>query len=181
MNTSPVAREYAKALFMLASRNRTIDQVSEELDAVTRLVESDPRLKNFLLAPSLSTEARMESVGRALQGRVGQDLYRFMMVLISKRRQDSLAQINIAYRDELDRHYNRIEVAVESAVELTEPERESLVKRLSKQLERQVVLHSSINPRLLGGLVCRIGDTVFDGSLRRRFQLLAEQMLKAKI
>jgi F-type H+-transporting ATPase subunit delta len=117
----------------------------------------------------------------ALSGKVSEELLKFILVLIQKRRQDYLAGICTSYHEELNRFYNRVEVFIESAVDLTDKEQNALVTRLSEHLERKVVAKAEVNPDLLGGLVCRIGDVVYDGSLRRQIQQLSIKMLKAKI
>lgn len=181
MRTSPVSKEYAKALFLLARREGKLDEIGDELESFNALVESNKPIKNFLLAPQLSAETKVEMLKHALSGKVSEELLKFLLVLIQKRRQDHLAGICTSYHEELNRFYNRVEVFIESAVDLTDKEQNTLVTRLSEHLERKVVAKAEVNPGLLGGLVCRIGDVVFDGSLRRQIQQLSIQMLKAKI
>ncbi|MFH1069931.1 MAG: ATP synthase F1 subunit delta [Candidatus Glassbacteria bacterium] len=181
MITSTVAREYAKALFQLAKQTDRLDELAGELNAFTALVRADRSIRNFLSAPSLSMEKRITSLKKVLAGRVSDQFLKFVLVLCSKRRQDQLEGICASYHLELDRYYNRIEVLVHSAVELSETECRSLTDKLAGQLKRKIVLRASVDRNLLGGMVCRIGDVVYDGSLRRRMQRLSEQMLKAKI
>jgi len=109
---------------------------------------------------------------------VDEHLFKFLQVLIDKRRQDLLAGIYRAYTDQVNQHYNRVEAFASSAVELTEKERSSLIDSLSKHLDLSVMLKTSVDPGLLGGLVCRIGDTVYDGSLRGKLDRLGQQILK---
>ena len=181
MRTSAVSKEYAKALFLLARRQDKLDEICAELDSFNHLVESNKQIKNFLLAPQLSAETKVKALKKALSGRVSEELFKFLLVLTEKRRQDYLSSICASYHDELNRFHNQVEVSVESAVDLTENEKDKLVTRLSEHLKRKVVARVKVNPGLLGGLVCRIGDVVYDGSLRRRVQRLSMQMLKAKI
>lgn len=181
MRTSSVSKEYAKALFLLAKREGKLDEIGDELESFNALVESNKPIKNFLLAPQISAETKVEMLKHALSGKVSEELLKFILVLIQKRRQDHLAGICTSYHEELNRFYNRVEVFIESAVDLTDKEQNALVTRLSEHLERKVVAKAEVNPGLLGGLVCRIGDVVFDGSLRRQIQQLSIKMLKAKI
>lgn len=181
MRTSSVSKEYAKALFLLAKREGKLDEIGDELESFNALVESNKPIKNFLLAPQINAETKVEMLKHALSGKVSEELLKFILVLIQKRRQDHLAGICTSYHEELNRFYNRVEVFIESAVDLTDKEQNALVTKLSEHLERKVVAKAEVNPGLLGGLVCRIGDVVFDGSLRRQIQQLSIQMLKAKI
>ena len=178
MSTSPAEKEYAKALFMLARHTDKIEKIAEEFAAVVELVESNRQVKYFLLAPHLSTKKKHRLLKTAFEGRVDEHLFKFLQVLIDKRRQELLAGIYKAYTDQVDQHFNRVEAFATSAVELTEKERDSLIAGLSKHLDRSVLLRASVDPGLLGGLVCRIGDTVYDGSLRGRLTRLGEQILK---
>lgn len=178
MNTSAAEKEYAKALFMLAERTGKIDKIAGEYAAVVELIESNRKVKYFLLAPQLSAEKKHRLLKVALEGRVDEHLFKFLQVLIDKRRQDLLAGIYRAYNDQVNQHYNRVEAFASSAVELTEKERSSLIDSLSKHLELSVMLKTSVDPGLLGGLVCRIGDTVYDGSLRGKLDRLGQQILK---
>jgi F-type H+-transporting ATPase subunit delta len=181
MRTSAVSKEYAKALFLLAKRKGKLDEIGTELDSFNQLVESNKPIKNFLLAPQLSAETKVKALKQALSGRVSQELFKFLLVLTEKRRQDYLSSICASYHDELNKFHNQVDVFIESAVDLTEKEKDKLVTRLSEHLKRKVVARLKVNPGLLGGLICRIGDMVYDGSLRRRIQRLSMRMLKAKI
>ena len=181
MITSTVAREYAKALFQFAKQTDKLDAIGAELDSFTALVKSDRRIRNFLLAPSLAMEKRIASLKKAFSGRVSEQFLKFLLVLCIKRRQDQLEGICTAYNENLYRYYRRIEVIVDSAVELSEAESRLLADMLAARLERTVVIKATVDRNLLGGLVCRIGDVVYDGSLRRKLVRLSEQMLKAKL
>ena len=169
MTTSPAEKEYAKALFMLARRTDKIEKIAEEFAAVVELVESNPQL---------STKKKHRLLKTAFEGRLDEHLFKFLQVLIDKRRQDLLAGIYQAYTEQVNEHFNRVEAFAASAVELTEKERDSLIAGLSKHLDRSVLLEASVDPGLLGGLVCRIGDMVYDGSLRGKLIRLGEQILK---
>ena len=181
MNISSVSKEYAKALFLLGKQTGKLDEIEEELNGFNELVERQRPLKNFLLTPQLSAESKVEALKKALSGRVSPELMKFLLVLTEKRREDQLPGICASYREELNHFNKRLEVRVESAVELTGEEKEGLRAGLSKQLDLKVIVHASVDTWLIGGLVCHIGDTVYDGSIRRRIQRLANQMLKAKI
>ena len=181
MITSSISKEYAKALFLLARREGNLDEIGSELESFNALVETSKPIKNFLLAPQLSTETRIQALKHALSGNVSGELFKFLLVLTQKRRLDYLAGICASYHEELNKFYKQVDVSIESAVDLTEKEKNTLVTGLSEHLKRKVVAKVKVNPGLLGGLICRIGDVVYDGSIRRRVQRLSSQMLKAKI
>jgi F-type H+-transporting ATPase subunit delta len=178
MSTSAAEKEYAKALFMLARRTDKIDKIAEEFGALVELVERNKPVKYFLLAPQVCAEKKHRMLKAALAGRVDEHLFKFLQVLVDKRRQDLLPGIYEAYTDQVNEHFNRVEAFATTAVELTAKEREALTEKLAEHLERSVMLRLRVDPGLLGGLVCRIGDTLYDGSLRGKLDRLGEQILK---
>ncbi|MEA2062538.1 MAG: F0F1 ATP synthase subunit delta [Gemmatimonadota bacterium] len=178
MITSAAEKEYAKALFMLALRTDKIDTIGEEFAELVQLVEGNRTIKNFLLAPQLSAKKKHRLIKTAFEGRIDKHLFKFLQVLIDKRRQDLLTGIYEAYTGQVNEHYNRVEVSASSAVELTGEEREALKSKFSRHLDRTVVIKTTVDPSLLGGLVCQIGDKVLDGSLRGKLERMGRQILK---
>lgn len=181
MRTTTVSKEYARALFMLARREDKLDQVGAQLAAFIELVRAHELVGKFLLAPQIGTKTKVEVLRKALTGKLGTEVIKFLLVTCVKRRLDQLEAIGADYGELLNRHYNRLKVTVTSAIALTESEQKSLAGKISAHLKQEVVIKAGVDSSLVAGLVCRIGDVVYDGSLRRRIQLLSNQMLKAKI
>ncbi len=181
MRTTTVSKEYARALFMLARREEKLDQIGAELAAFIELARTNELVGSFLLAPQISTKTKVEVLRKALTGRLGPETIKFLLVTCTKRRLDQLEAIGAAYEGLLNKHYNRLEVTATSAKALTDSERKSLADKIAAHLKQEVMIKASVDSSLIAGLVCRIGDVVYDGSMRRRIQLLSNQMLKAKI
>ena len=181
MRTTTVSKEYARALFMLARREEKLDQVGAELAAFIELVRTNKLVGSFLLAPQIGTKTKVEVLRKALTGKLGPEIIKFLLVTCVKRRLDQLEAIGADYEGLLNKHYNRIEVTAASARKLTDSEIKSLADKIAAHLKQEVVIRASVDDSLIAGLVCRIGDVVYDGSMRRRIQLLSNQMLKAKI
>jgi F-type H+-transporting ATPase subunit delta len=85
--------------------------------------------------------------------------------------------IAASYHDLLDEVEGRVHAAVTVAREPDEADRAAVTQHLAKSLGKEVVPHFSVNPALLGGVVVRVGDTVLDGSVRRRLATLRARML----
>ncbi len=181
MRTTTVSKEYARALFMLARREDKLDQVGAELAAFIQLVRTHKLVGEFLLAPQISTVTKIEVLRKALTGKLGPEVVKFLLVTCTKRRLDQLEAIGADFKQLLNKHYNRLQVTAISAKALTDSEKKSLADKIAAHLKQEVVIRASVDSSLVAGLVCRIGDVVYDGSLRRRIQLLSKQMLKAKI
>jgi F-type H+-transporting ATPase subunit delta len=88
-----------------------------------------------------------------------------------------IPEIASEYRLLIDRAENRVHATVTVANEPTDPEREGLARELSRLFGKRVVPHINLNPAILGGIIVKVGDTVMDGSVRKRLAVLRQRML----
>jgi F-type H+-transporting ATPase subunit delta len=157
---------YAKALLGAAEKAGQSDQVLEELDAlVADVLDKQPDFDEALRTPRITPEAKLQLLDRVFAGRVSPLLLNFLKVAAQHERLDTLRAIQRAARKLYNEMRGRVEVLVQSAAPISNQLRLNISTRLREMLGRDVVLHSEINPELLGGLVVRVGDTVYDGSL----------------
>jgi F-type H+-transporting ATPase subunit delta len=102
---------------------------------------------------------------------------RYIDTVIQKRRQMLIPEIATEYQGLLDEAENRLHANVTVARATSDPERDALARQLSRLFGKRVVPHISENPAILGGLIVRVGDTVMDGSVRKRLAVLKQRML----
>ncbi|MCI0529613.1 MAG: ATP synthase F1 subunit delta, partial [Nitrospira sp.] len=103
----------------------------------------------------------------------------FLSLLLRKGRFQSLPDINTQYRVFWDENLNRATAEVQSATELSEETKTRLQEKLNQVTGKEIILKTSINPELLGGIVTKIGSLVFDGSIRAQLNRLREQLVKS--
>jgi F-type H+-transporting ATPase subunit delta len=160
---------YAKALLGAAEKAGQTDAVAEELQSlVTDVLDKLPQLQAALASPRIGHEEKVTLIDRAFAGRMSDVLLNFLKVLSRHGRLDCLGAIAEAAQKQLNELKGRVEVWVTTAAPLSNPLREQIVTRLSALLGQEVVLKTKLDPEMLGGLVVRIGDTVFDGSVSAR-------------
>ncbi len=116
---------------------------------------------------------------RALSDRVPRHFLRFLLALVRKRRQMLIPEIATEYFNLVDQSEGRIHANVTVARQSSESERNEIAERLSKVLGKEAVLHINVNPAILGGVIVRVGDTVMDGSVRKRLATLRGRILEA--
>ena len=177
MRDSTLARNYAEALLELARRAEDPAGWGKLIRDIANGVEQDITLKHFLESPKISEAQKNEVFFQALGDRVPRHFLRFMQTLVRKRRQMLIPEIAIEYDNLLDIHEGRVHANVTVARQATEAEENSIAAELSRVIGKTVVPHMSVNPAILGGVVVKIGDTVMDGSVRRRLARLKGQML----
>ena len=180
MNDSTIGRNYAETLLVLAKRTGDEETWGTLIEDLGAAIRDNPMLKTFLESPKIAASQKIEIVERALGKRVPPLFLRFVETVISKRRQMLIPAIAVEYRALIDESEDRVHANVTLARDPGEAEREALGKQLSRLFGKRVVAHINLNPAILGGLIVKVGDTVMDGSVRRRLGTLKSRMLAAK-
>lgn len=181
MRDETVARNYAEALFELAGRHEGVEAFGVALNTVAGLLNDEPRLRQFLETPRIDADAKKAALRKALTGRVPPMFLNFLLVTIDKRRQRLLDRIATEYAALVDEHENRAHVDVTVARPLDDATAEALATRLSRLIGKTAVPHVRVDPAILGGVVVRAGDTIYDGSLRRRLAGMRRQLMTASL
>jgi F-type H+-transporting ATPase subunit delta len=139
-------------------------------------MEADPTLRRFLLSPRVSPEQKNVVLGKAFQDRFPRLLVRYLQTLVSKGRHMLLPQIVTEYYSLLDEAEGRVHARVTVARVQSDADAVALTGQLSRALGKQVVPHVMVNPAILGGVIVKVGDTVMDGSVRRRLATLRTRL-----
>jgi F-type H+-transporting ATPase subunit delta len=179
MNDATIGRNYAETLLILAKREGEgeAEEWGALIEAVAAAMEQDKTLRTFLESPKLAASRKIEILKKALGKRVPPLFLRFLETVIMKRRQMVIPAIAQEYRALIDESEDRVHANVTVARDPGGPEKDALVKQLSRLFGKRVVPHISINPAILGGVIVKVGDTVMDGSVRRRLASLRSRML----
>lgn len=179
MREQTIARNYAETLLELARRAESLEGWGKLIDGLADAVQRDRRLRVFLESPRVDAAKKNEVLAKAFADQLPAKFVRFLQALVTHRRQMLIPEIAIAYHDLVDEVEGRIHAQVTVAREADDAERAAIAQRLSAAFGKQVVPHFAVNPNLIGGLVVRVGDTVLDGSVRKRLGTLKARMLRA--
>jgi F-type H+-transporting ATPase subunit delta len=177
MRETTVARNYAETLLALARKADDLAGFGSMIEAVADAMRRDEALRLFLESPRVSTQQKNEVLARALQDRMPRIFVRYLQALVHNRRQMLIPEIATEYAALVDEVEGRIHAEVTVAREPSDADRDELAAQLTRALGKRVVPHLAVNPAILGGLVVRIGDTVIDGSVRRRLSALRSQLV----
>jgi F-type H+-transporting ATPase subunit delta len=180
MNDATIGRNYAETLMVLAKRTGDEEKWGALIEDFGTAMRENHMLKTFLESPKIAASQKITIVEKALGTRVPPLFLRFIETVISKRRQMLIPAIAIEYRALIDESEDRVHANVTLARDPGEPERDALARQLSRLFGKRVVPHISLNPAILGGLIVKVGDTVMDGSVRRRLATLRSRMIAAK-
>jgi F-type H+-transporting ATPase subunit delta len=173
-----VARVYAEALLAEAWDRIRGQETLEELEGLIDLFNQDPQAEAFLCTPGGSRGPRAEAIRAAFAGKVDEIFLNFLLVLNDHDRLDLLRPILAAYRELYDRRQNRVRVEVRSAVPLPEDQLHRLRDELRQMMRREPILEPRVDPELLGGLVIRVEDWLYDASVRARLEGIRDQLIE---
>lgn len=176
MRDATIARNYAEALLSLATRAENRAGFGAMIRDVANAITSDVTIHRFLDSPRVSYEEKNEILSKAFGDRVPRVFLRFLQTVVHNRRQMLIPVIATEYSNLVDVAEGRVHADVTVARPMDEAEVRTIGEQLSRALGKTVVPHVSIDPAIMGGIVVRVGDTVMDGSVRRRLNKLATRM-----
>jgi F-type H+-transporting ATPase subunit delta len=176
-----VARNYADTLFAVAQKKGEIEAFGEGIEAVARLIDENPEFRLFLATPRIAASEKKSVLRKAFEAELPPLLLNFLLITVDKRRQRLLPFIAREYHALVDEHLGRLHVEVSVARKLDDATIGELSGRLSELLGKEAVPHVRVKPELLGGVVVRAGDTIYDGSLRRRMYNMRRRLLAADL
>ena len=180
MREDTVVRNYAETLFDLAERHGGAAGWGDAAADVAGLME-DRRVRQFLGTPRVSAEAKKDALERTLGPSVPPMLLRFLKIVVDKGRQRLLPTIMRDFQSLLDRHLGLRHMEVAVARELKAEERRQIADGLSTATGATVIPSFGIRPEIIGGIVLREGDTLYDGSLKRQLDSMRRRLMGAEI
>lgn len=170
---------YAKALLAAAEKAGDIDLVMEEMASLMDDVFAKmPQFYETLTSFRISHEQKVEMLDKAFGGKMCATLLNFLKVVSQHHRMNCLPAI----RQQLRQQYNELKGRLEVILTSVEPIDEGLAARISARLKEafnaEIDLRTEIDPEILGGVVIRIGDTVYDGSVLNQLNNLHAEVLE---
>ena len=169
---------YASSLIAAAEQQQLSDTVVDELDAIVdQVFEDSPELETTLSSPRVSIDEKETMLDRVFGSRTSELLLTFLKVVGRHGRLDCLRHIRRAARQKFNEMRNRVAVHVTTAAPLSDEQRHSIQDQLQRKMSCDVDLDCAVDESILGGIVIRIGDTVFDSSVSNRLARIKEQTL----
>jgi F-type H+-transporting ATPase subunit delta len=179
LQTSKAARRYAAALYSLAKDEGRTREIRTELEGLSHLLETETQLRDVLLTPLHPAKDR-KKVLAALAGRaeVCRTVQNFYAYLIDRRRLIGFAGIRDEYIRLDDEASGLVKASITVASELDDRRKDRLRRALSEQTGCEVQLDLVVDPTLVGGAIAKVGDLVFDGSIRTQLGQLRANLTK---
>jgi F-type H+-transporting ATPase subunit delta len=167
---------YAKAFLAAAQKDGAARELLDELGSlVLHALDKQPAFEATLASPRIAAEEKVEILNRVFQQRVSAGLLTFLKVVCRHDRLDCLREIHAAAKQQYNESRGIVEVHLTTAQPLEEKLTRQIERALSEHLKQEVELQRSTDTLLIGGMIIRIGDMVYDNSLRQRLFSLRQQ------
>ena len=175
------ARRYARALFNTALRTGEVEGVDQSLEAIAHASQATPQFMNVMRHPLITRERKKELLHHIFEGRVQPVVEHFLFLLIENDRAAILPDIGEQFKRLLDEHRRETDAEAVSAVPLSPAQIEALKARLQAETGYTVRLKTRVDETMLGGLLVRVGDRLFDGSILSQLRRMEEQLQQVKV
>jgi len=169
---------YAKALLGVGEKSGSTEALIDELKDVTQAVAELPKLSDALTAPQISTDEKTALIEKAFTGKTSPAIMNFLKVIVRKDRFDCLPAVAVAAKQMHDQMSGKIQATLVTAEKVDKSTRDEIAEKLSKKLGKQVELKRTVDPSIIGGVVVRVGDTVYDSSIAGQLEQVRSKAMK---
>ena len=173
---SDVSKEYGGALFDLACEENLGYEFLCQLRMIDGIVKNNPEYVKFLSAPNIPKEERVEAVEAAFGGRVHSYVCSFLKILTERGYARYIRECISEYDARYYEHKGLVVAKVQSAVELSDKQKNAILTKLEKITGKEIELRCTVNPQLIGGMKVFVGDTLYEGTVRAKLDDLKNRL-----
>lgn len=181
MKQTRAARRYAQALMDLAEETKSLDRITEDLQFLRRMMRESRDFIVFLKSPIIKKERKRQIMTELFAKQISGETLSFVDLLAEKGREDILDQIIEQFFILHDERLGIVALDVRAAVEFDADQRRRLEQRFEQLTKKKIRMAISLDKQLRGGFVARVGDTVYDGSVKRQLELLREKFAEGVV
>ena len=171
-NSSQIGRVYAEALFELAKAGNKIGECYDNLEELNALYQNEKDFRDFFASPLIDFEQKVAIVREIFEDKLEKNVLNLLFILIKKHRETALNNIFVAFRKYRDEDINRVYAEVVTADEPNEETLAKIKRELSEKLNKDIIIEKRQNPKIIGGLIIKVGDKVIDASVINKLRRL---------
>ena len=169
MDKEAIAKRYASAIYDIAESSDKIGEIREALNILSENYNEDEEFKVFLLDPSIKYDEKVEYLHKSFDF-ISEDAFKIINYLVRKGRVSLAEKIRDSYLKIYYEKNNKILVNATFTKELSDNQREALMKKLEEKYKKKIVLNLSVDEELIGGGIIKIGNKVIDGSIKSQIE-----------
>lgn len=172
MSTYRIAHRYAGALMQLTAEQKDPEAAAADVMTLKETIDGSRELRRFLESPVINIEKKKAALTSIFETKVGPTVIGYLLEIVEKGRAQYLPQILQQYFEQRDDALGIVRVAVTTPVDFTPQQKAALEQHLAAYTGKKIAVNFSLDSSIKGGFIARVGDTVLDGSIRRRLELL---------
>lgn len=177
MSVQMIARRYASALADVVLDRGEAKEVQAELETWNEILQANSILHEVFRNPTIALDQKRAVLSKLIErAKPRPTTANFLKVLLQNQRLTELAEINRRFAEILDARAGMVAAVVTTARPVPESSQKTLLEKLDSLTRKKVRVNFEQDPELIGGLVTRIGSTVYDGSVRTQLQQIKEKM-----
>ena len=169
MDKEAIAKRYASAIYDIAESSDKIGEIREALNILAENYNEDEEFKVFLLDPSIKYDEKVKYLHKSFNF-ISEDAFKIINYLVKKGRVSLAEKIRDSYLRIYYEKNNKILVNATFTKELSDNQREALMKKLEEKYKKKIVLNLSVDEELIGGGIIKIGNKVIDGSIKSQIE-----------
>lgn len=172
MNAPEVVRRYAVTLLEAADETGVIDVVQRDVEQLIETIRQSQELAEFLVNPLIGPQIQASALEQIFSGKVGDISLNFLRLMATRGRAAIIETVLESFLELVAERAGVVRAEVRAAVELSSEQQQRLQKRLEQYTGKVVQIDAQVDASVRGGIVARVGDTVFDGSVSTHLERL---------
>ncbi len=173
-----IGEAYARALLAAGQQESKVDAFVDQLGDIQEVLERLPKLRELLESSRVDYPTKASVLEKSLGGKVDRSILNFTKLLAKRGRFDCFRAIQASAIKMQDETAGRVRAKVTTAAAMNDDSRRKLEQQLSTLLGKQVLVSLSVDPTIVGGVVVRVGDTVYDASVANRLKQVKAKVIK---
>ncbi|MBW6491656.1 MAG: ATP synthase F1 subunit delta [Lentimicrobium sp.] len=175
MNNPRVNIRYAQAVFGLAIERNEVESARKDMNLIEAVISENPGLMVMMKSPVINSDKKIAVIHKLFTGKIDKLAMGFVEIIIRKRREANLYHIVQKFEDLYLEYKNIRKAQVTSAVPLSESIRKTLKRLLEDQTKGTILLVEEVNPEIIGGLIVKVENQLFNDSIRHHLQALSKE------
>ena len=171
-----IARRYAGAIFDLAIKQNTLDRTLEDVKGIAQLF-AIRKLSYLLREPHIPAKRKETAIRQSLADKVLPTSLNLALLVVQRELVEAMPNIATELEKRVLDYRNQAVAEITTAAPLDAAQQALIKEALEKQTGKTIIMHTRVDPSIMGGVVARVGDEVIDGSIRHRLTALQQQLL----
>ncbi|MFD3158251.1 F0F1 ATP synthase subunit delta [Haloimpatiens sp. FM7330] len=171
-------KRYALALYEVAESKDKVEEYIQDLEEIVDLIKNNKDFLQVIKHPEITSSKKKSMFINIFKGKIDEELLSFLLILIEKDRILYLQEkLNEMKKIHLERN-NKLLAEIRTVIPLMDDERKTLVEKLKRKYDKEIILDEIIDKSIIGGVYVRVGDDVIDGTIKSKMNEIKKLVLK---